>query len=365
MHGDVLHEASTTMTNDDRDTESGNPSKSFEVGEFDRLSGFFTPVWESKRRLRSESPIPSSGAAASAPSSARGPSSDKAAGSRPSIPPPAPSRRSTPPPAKVDGAHSARPSRPPPAPSSKTPGPDVEAPTPESSGATSVASEPALAAAPAAATPIAPPAARALDPSAADVVASDASAGEAAAADADAAGGADADAAPDPRVAAAFAAAAAVTMRPVIPMPQTPGRAPQRSKPPSSAPPGPDEAPQRAGAPLGPDAYIDREPDLRSPPPAARAPIPPALQRSARGAATGLQDRFGKGRPQTDSADTFARHRETESEREAAVAAAARAAAAAPADPYPSHVLRSLRRTIHLSTPLPDAVRQMIEKYRY
>lgn len=205
--------------------------------------------------------------------------------------------------------------------------------------------------------------ARAVDPSAADVVVSDAPVADADAAHADAAAIADADAVPDAR---ALAAAAAVTVRPVIPMPKTPGRVPQRSKPASSTPPAPDEAPQRAGDPLGPDAYVEREPDLRSPPPAARVPVPAALQRSARtAAATGLQDRFVKARSQTDSADTFARHRETESEREAAVAAAARAAAAAPADPYPSHVLRSLRRTIHLSTPLPDAVRQMIEKYRY
>ena len=40
-------------------------------------------------------------------------------------------------------------------------------------------------------------------------------------------------------------------------------------------------------------------------------------------------------------------------------------ATAAPVDPYPSHVLRLLRRTIHLSTPLPEAVRQMIDKYRH
>jgi hypothetical protein len=111
-----------------------------------------------------------------------------------------------------------------------------------------------------------------------------------------------------------------------------------------------------------PEAFLEREPDIHSPPPAARAPV----QRSARAAAvaTALHDKFVKGRPQIDSAETFARHRETESEREAAIAAAARAAAA-PADPYASHVLRSLRRSIHLSTPLPDAVRQMIEKYRY
>jgi DNA polymerase-3 subunit gamma/tau len=343
LHDDVLHEASTTMTTDDRDTESGNPSKSFQVGEFDRLSGFFTPVWESKRRLRSESPIPSSSAAASAPSSARSPGSDTAAGSRPSVPPPAPSRRSNPPPAKADGAHPARPSRPPPAPSSKKAGAEREPATSESSRATSVSSAPALAAAPADATPIAAPTASALDPSAADVVVSDASVADADATQID-----------------------AVTVRPVIPMPNTPGRVPQRSKPASSTPPGPDEAPQGAGDSLGLEAPIEREPDLRSPPPAARAPIPAALQRAARtAAAIGLQDRFAKVRPHTDSADTFARHRETESEREAAVAAAARAAATAPADPYPSHVLRSLRRTIHLSTPLPDAVRQMIEKYRY
>jgi hypothetical protein len=228
-----------------------------------------------------------------------------------------------------------------------------------------VSSAPAIAAPPDA-TPIAPPTARAVDPSAVDVVVSDTLVADAdAAAVSDAVVDADADAVPDSRALAA-AAAASVTVRPVIPMPNTPARVPQRSKPASSTRPGPDEAPQRAGAPLGPEVYVAREPDLRSPPPAARVTVPPALQRSARmAAATGLQDRFVKGRPQTDSADTFARHRETESEREAAVAAAARAAAAAPADPYPSQVLRSLRRTIHLSTPLPDAVRQMIEKYRY
>lgn len=345
------------MTTDDRDTESANPSKSFKVGEVDRLSGFFTPVWESKRRLRSESPIPSSSAATSAPSSARGPSSDKAAGSRPSVPPPAPSRRSTPPPAKADAPHPARPSRPPPAPSSKTPVSEAEPAPPESNGA-AVSSQ--LAPSPAV-TPLAPPTARAVDPSEMGALPSDPLLGDDAAAEPESA----LDAVPDPRVAAALAAAAAVTVRPVIPMPNTPARVPQRSKASPSASP-PDEAPKLAGSAPGPDAFIEPEPERRSPPPAARASIPPALQRSARAAAAaaGLQDRFVKGRPQTDSADTFARHRETESEREAAMAAAARAAAA-PADPYPSHVLRSLRQTIHLSTPLPDAVRQMIEKYRY
>lgn len=65
-----------------------------------------------------------------------------------------------------------------------------------------------------------------------------------------------------------------------------------------------------------------------------------------------------------DSVDTFGRHRETESEREALQRAAARAAATPP-DPYPLHLLRTLRRTLHLSMPLPESVRAMIDKYRY
>lgn len=103
-----------------------------------------------------------------------------------------------------------------------------------------------------------------------------------------------------------------------------------------------------------------------TPPPAARTLGKPEPQRSARVAAVAaaLHDRFVRGKTPIESADTFARYRETESEREAAAAAAARGGAS-PAEPYPSHVLRTLRRTIHLSTPLPEAVRQMIEKYRY
>jgi hypothetical protein len=69
-------------------------------------------------------------------------------------------------------------------------------------------------------------------------------------------------------------------------------------------------------------------------------------------------------RMQSESVDTFARHRETESDREALQAAAAYAAATPP-EPYPSQTLRSLRRTFHLSTPLPQDVREMLEKYRY
>lgn len=353
------------MSTDDRDTESANPSKSFKVGEVDRLSGFFTPVWESKRRLRSESPVPSSSAAASAPSSARGANSDKPAASRPSVPPPAPSRRSSPPPAKADAVRPPRPAGPTRAVARTAPEHEPEPAPSEASASPSAPGELDVAAS-FAATPLAPPAARADGGGAAEPLTSGPAVGVPASSDEGAepmdGAAAAAGAAPDPRFADALAAAAAVTMRPVIPMPDTPGRAPQRSKPPST--PGPaDDASERAAPPH--EAPVAREPAHRSPPPAARGPLPVGL-RSARAAAaaTAMHERFVKGRLQTDSADTFARHRETESEREAAMAAAARAAAA-PADPYPSHVLRSLRRTIHLSTPLPEPVRQMIEKYRY
>jgi hypothetical protein len=168
------------------------------------------------------------------------------------------------------------------------------------------------------------------------------------------------------RVAAALAAAAAVTVRPVIPMPSTPGRPPQRPKPPST-PPSATSAALQAGTPdLEPAELVHHEPAFRQPAAAVpRRGSSPEVQRSARvtAAATSLHDRL-KTKVPIDSVDTFARHRETESEREALQAAAARAALT-PSDPYPGHVLRTLRRTIHLSTPLPEDVRQMLEKYRY
>ena len=139
-------------------------------------------------------------------------------------------------------------------------------------------------------------------------------------------------------------------------MPQNPGRTTPRAKS-SSAPPA---AEQRPAPP--------REPELRTAPPTsappARASWPAADQRAVRaaGAAVVLHDKLrSKG---VDSVDTLARHRETESEREALQRAAVRAAATPP-DPYPLHLLRTLRRTLHLSMPLPESVRAMIDKYRY
>ena len=164
----------------------------------------------------------------------------------------------------------------------------------------------------------------------------------------------------DARVAAALHAAAAVTVRPVIPMPKTQARPTARAKTPSSSPSIAAVTASPANAPPGPERFVERQPEPRAP-----AERRGGDQRSARAAAaaTALHDKL-RTKLGSDSVDTFARHRETESEREALQAAAARAAAT-PADPYSGQVLRQLRRTIHLSTPLPEPVRQMLEKYRY
>ncbi len=413
------------MATDDRDSDSANPSKSFKVGEFDRLSGFFTPVWESKRRLRAESPIPSSSAAASAPSSARG--ADKAPASRPSSPPPsaprrsspppAPTRRpSSPPPAATSAAVEQRPSSAPPAPAQRpsSPPPARRSSAPPAATATApaqpssspppapeaVVKNPLASNARAASPPRAssPPRARAkapappASPAAADVERTPLIEGEVAAAQQPAPlgapspgdEGAAATLAPagrslagassslpakasvghtddpsegDARVAAALHAAAAVTVRPVIPMPTTPVRPAARTKTPSSSPSPAAVASSPAPAQPGREASRERQPELRAP--ERRG----SELRAARVAATAQHDKL-RAKLASDSVDTFARHRETESEREALQAAAARAAAT-PADPYSSQLLRQLRRTIHLSTPLPEPVRQMLEKYRY
>jgi hypothetical protein len=536
------------MTTDDRDDiESSNPAKSFKVGEVDRLSGFFTPVWESKRRLRSESPVPSSSAAASAPISSRGATSERgatsdrgavserasdadaaekaaaeravgkaaaekaaaekaaaeksaatkvaaervaagkaaaekaareraardkaaaasfgaqrpvgnrAAGGKAAGAKAAGAKAAG---AKADGgaadtaaagkavadkaaraaataasrasAQPARQSVVPPRPTPHEAGRRALVPargevarpsSPAEPGAELTSSSPRGASAAASASPAASPTggARASKPAAAAATPSAGPtksrvAGAAAASPASEASpapatlrqnpsllpagtqpsipdagpaGEHADAAASPtahtppapdaervtpvgqeHVAAAFAAAAAVTVRPVIPMPKAPARPPSRAaKTPTPVPSSAALALKRAGK-LDAEAFLDPEPDFRGSP-ATSAPLgrpgwpEQASPRAVRAtqAATELHEKL-RAKLQTDSVDTFARHRETESEREALQAAAERAAKLPP-DLYPSHVLRTLRRTIHLSTPLPEDVRQMLEKYRY
>jgi hypothetical protein len=357
------------MTSDDRDDIESTSPASFKVGEVDRLSGFFTPVWESKRRLRAESPIPSASAAAAPSSSGTesdGGSVSEAPARQPSQPPPprrapagafvaaTPPRASRPP---VKGRPSASPPR-------REPDGAARGGSNAAVGgayraekkAAASASTPPKAAVEAASEPAPTPRARPEEP----VV-------RAAAADAGgelAAPGAPAEPALD-------GLTPSVAVRPVIPMPQNPGRTTPRAKS-SSAPPAAEQRPaRRAGDPSAngaPEHAAPREPELRAAPPTsappARASWPAADQRAVRaaGAAAVLHDKLRS--KSVDSADTFGRHRETESEREALQRQAARAAAT-PADPYPLHLLRTLRRTLHLSMPLPESVRAMIDKYRY
>lgn len=292
---------------DDRDIEPANPSKSFKVGEFDRLSGFFTPVWESKRKIRSESPIPSSSGAASAPS-VRNPASSKASkpGSAPAL---------------VTGKGT----------SGEEASPESPAPVSAARGA----DEPLDKAAPTlqAARP---------EPRC--------DAGEAS------------NGAPSP------APPPAVTVRPVIPMPRTQGRlsarAKQASKPPSAA----SIALEQAGPNLPPEAYLDRQPELRArganAEPPRRADQASIHFRSLRAAAaaTAVHDKL-EARLPLNSTETLAKHRETDSDREAVMAVEARARASS-AEGYPLQLLRRLRRTIHISMPLPEAVRSLLDRYR-
>jgi hypothetical protein len=80
----------------------------------------------------------------------------------------------------------------------------------------------------------------------------------------------------------------------------------------------------------------------------------------ASAAATAVHEKL-KAKLHADSVEIPTRHRETDSDREAMQAVVARAAAE-PADSQPLHLLRRLRRTLHLSTPLPEAVRSMLKK---
>ena len=346
------------MTTDDRDDIEPLSPSSFKVGEVDRLSGFFTPVWESKRRLRAESPIPATSAAATSaatPSSAPDVSSEPARDSvepaqRPSTPPPA---RQAAAPGPFIAAGPPRASRPPlerrpiisPAPARHTPSPAAASPA-NATSAGKKGAEPARTAS------------RAVDGSASKPTPTLAPQNRV-----------------PPRADAATSAAppsseqpavdpTGVGLRPVIPMPQNPGRTPPRAKA-SSAPPAAAAGPSRR--PIEP-VVLEREPELRTAPPTSAPPARPSWpsseQRAARaaGVAAVLHDKL-RTKP-VDSVDTLARHRETESEREALQRAAVRAAATPP-DPYPTQLLRTLRRTFHLSMPLPESVRAMIDKYRY
>jgi hypothetical protein len=160
---------------------------------------------------------------------------------------------------------------------------------------------------------------------------------------------------------------AAVAVRPVIPMPELSQRPAAPGKTPSGAPSAAALALEQAGPRLPAEAFLDAEPDFRPPlePQAslARGERQALQYRSRRvsAAATAMHEQL-KAKLHTDAVDTPTRYRETDSDREALRAVAANVTPA-PVEPYPLQLLRRLRRTMHLSTPLPESVRAILAKY--
>ncbi len=312
------------MTRDDRDIESANPSKSFKVGDFDRLSGFFTPVWESKRRIRSESPIPSSG-----------PASSKSG---------APKAGAKPTPSKGVAAQATPEKQAPPAQPTTSPAPTQKAaaaaPQPPAAATDSAAA--ALPKVDTAATP-APPAATS----------------------AQASNGGTAQAAPAGSTAAA--ALGATSQQPKT-LAKPSAAAPRPAASIAAAPRASVKALEQAGPNLPAEAFLDPKPDFRIPlsksTPAPQAErINTARQRSVRAsvAATRVHEQL-RARAEAESFAAPELQWGTETDLEA-LASPASSTAAASDDPYPLHLLRRLRRTIHLATPLPESVREMIARY--
>ena len=313
------------MSTDDRDIESSNPSKNFAVGDFDQLSGFFTPVWESKRRIRSEPPAP--------PSSKGG--SNRAASSSKSTPPPEPS-------ASEEAAHTK---------TSQGAGiPRPRAPSGSSSGSKAGRSSTARAPTPVPPAPSSEPSR--LELSSAELAGATALLPPAVAEvfNPPALQGADGESLPsDPRTTPRREAAAHV---------QQPAET--KSAPASAAA----RALRDAGPNLPPAAFLDQEPEFRSPragiPRPERSDRPAAQYRAQRAAsaATRVHEEL-KAKLQAEAAEIDESRFDLapETNREPL------SPESSEYDPFPLSLMRRLRRTIRLSTPVPDAVRSLISKY--
>lgn len=327
------------MSTDDRDIESSNPSKNFKVGEFDQRSGFFTPVWESKRRIRSEPPPPSSRKAA-----------DSTSPSRPASRPPA--SAGTPPTRAAVGA-SDREST---AVSSPATGvnspakagaavPRPRAPSegkPRSSGGRASSKK----AAPAKASESAAPASQheqavILPPAVAAVF----------------------NAAPEPTAAAPGADTSALAQPSLDAGSRAAGQSQGVGKTPSAAA----RALQSAGPDLPPAAFLDEEPDFR-PPLVPSAPRPPRVERPAlqqralraSAAATRIHEQL-KAKLQAEAAEIAESRYELEPETNRTPMSDLELRGES--EPFPLSSLRHLRRTLRLSTPVPESIRARFSKY--
>jgi len=336
------------MSTDDRDIESSNPSKNFKVGEFDQRSGFFTPVWESKRRIRSEPPPPSSRSAADSagsspskpgslpPGSANVPPTRAAAG--------AASPESSSANADATGAQLQRRSGAGvPRPRAASERPRAPSERPRSASGRPASTKPGAGAAKAAesaatASQHDTAAAVVLPPAVAAVF----------------------NAAPEPAAAAPDADTAAQRS---LDRSLDTGQRGSAGKTPSAAA----RALQSAGPDLPPAAFLDEEPDFRPPlvpsvPRPARAERPAQQQRALRAsaAATRVHEQL-KAKLQAEAAEIAESRYELEPETNRTPLQDLELQGEP--EPFPLSSLRHLRRTLRLSTPVPESIRSSFSKY--
>jgi hypothetical protein len=312
------------MSTDDRDIESSNPSKNFTVGDFDQLSGFFTPVWESKRRIRSEPP---------APPSSKGNSSHAAPSSK------APAGRDGS--AATGGGQDAQVNA---GKAAHDPAADrargIPRPRAPTTSKNASRSAPARAATP---LPPAPSSERAAEPA-----------------------GLPAELTPE--VAAVFnaplAGAEAATLGPAAISPPGLAESAADARPlaASESASAALRALRDAGPDLPPAAFLDQEPDFRSPQPAvprpARTDRPGAQQRALRAAGRAHEALKAKLQQETAELEESRFDLDPETNRDPLQGLESNEY-----DPYPLSLMRRLRRTIRLSAPVPDPIRSLISKF--
>ncbi|MEY4550205.1 MAG: hypothetical protein RL685_6400 [Pseudomonadota bacterium] len=341
------------MSTDDRDIESSNPSKNFKVGDFDQRSGFFTPVWESKRRIRSEPPEPpappsSKGASSQGSGSEAGHSSQAGQGQAGQSQP-ASSQAGD---AEVAWAQDA----------SATSKSSKGAPRPRSSGgsktrrsgaARNTPAPPSTSegAAAAAGSVLLPPAVAAVfDPSVQ--------------LDGDGASSAHVEAPASAESASAAVPASSSASK----LTEQPAGSEASARPSAAA-----RALRDAGPDLPPAAFLDAEPEFRAPRPSSardslgqnpagpeeRTDRSPAHHRSLRAtsAAARVHDQL-KAKLQAEAAEIDESRYDQAPDSQPILQAQEQEY-----DPYPQSLLRRLRRTIRLSAPVPDRIRSLISKY--
>lgn len=324
------------MSTDDRDIESSNPSKNFKVGDFDQRSGFFTPVWESKRRIRSEPPAPPSSKGASSQAG-----SSQAAPSQPASSPAGDAAEAS----ARDASATSKGSKGAPRPRSSGGDKSKRSAAARSTPAPPSTSEGAAAAG----SVLLPPAVAAVfDPSV------------------QLEGEATSSAHVEAPASAEGSSGLAPASSPASQLAEQPAGSEASARPSAAA-----RALRDAGPDLPPAAFLDAEPEFRAPRPSAardslgqggpeeRTDRSPAHHRSLRAtsAAARVHDQL-KAKLQAEAAELDEGRYDQAPDSEPILQAQEQEY-----DPYPQSLLRRLRRTIRLSAPVPDRIRSLISKF--